>query len=107
MIRTCFHMRGSACKGLYQVSLLAVEPGSSVFLVAHSLPLSPPRRERGGEAASLQGNSPPLAGGFWHSHSRTPTGAGCSTYNTRHEIPGEKSIYKEFNMDGSCVIISQ
>lgn len=86
-------MRGGAYKGLYQVSLLAVVPGPLVFLAVHSLPLSPPRRERGGEAASLQGSSPPLAGGFWHSHSRTPTGAGCSTYTTQGMKYLEKSLY--------------
>lgn len=53
-------------RGLYQVFLLAVRPLSSVFRVAHSLLPSPPQMERGEAAESLQGSSPPRAGGFWH-----------------------------------------
>lgn len=63
--------------------LLVVKPWSLVFLGAHSLPLSPPRRERGGGAESLQGSSPPQAGAFWHWHNHTPTVAGCSTWSPK------------------------
>lgn len=69
-------------RSLYQVFLLAVRPLSSVFRVAHSLRPSPPQMERDGAAESLPGSSPPRAGGFWHWHNHTPTGAGCSTWKT-------------------------
>lgn len=71
---------------IYQLFLRAARPGSSVFQVAHSRHLSPPQMERGEVEESLQGNSLPLAGGFWHWRNHTPTGAGCSTCNNKPSL---------------------
>lgn len=80
---------------MYQVSLPAAEPGSSVSLEERSRPPSHPRRVRGGGAASPQGSSLPLAGGFLHLHSRTATAAGCSTCSRQKQL--ESTQYKELD----------
>lgn len=69
----------------YQAFLPVVRPWSSLFRGARSRHPSPPQMEKDEGEESLRWNSPPQAGGVWRSHSRTATGAECSTWNIKYQ----------------------